>query len=184
MSQLKEVGRQRCEEAPPYLQHRSSSCSYVHASISESSGLNFSLSGNWTCKGISITCLCSLAASHHLLGLILWRFETEQPGGINPANFFCLKMSPPRALLASIKRSVGALSDRSLQADPIRLWKWAEEEMLGWSPPPFCTLLSHLKYPPCLPSSPQSQPPENGTNLTQMIKSKFQQHHLPTSPPP
>lgn len=86
MSQVKEVGRQRCEEALLYLLHRSSSCSYVRASISESSGLNFLLSGNWTCKGISITCLCGLAASsHHLLGLILWRFETEQPRGVNTA---------------------------------------------------------------------------------------------------
>lgn len=86
MSQVKEAGRQRREEAPLYLQHHSSFCSYVHASISESSGLNFSLSGNWTCKGISIICLCGLATSyHHLLGVISWRFEPECPGGINTA---------------------------------------------------------------------------------------------------
>lgn len=64
MSQVKEAGRQSCEEAALYLQHHSSSCSYVHASISESSGLNFSLSGNGTCKIISIICLCGLATSY------------------------------------------------------------------------------------------------------------------------
>jgi len=163
MSQLRELGRQRCEEAPQYLQHRSSSCSYVHASISESSGLNFSLSGNWTCKGISMTCLCDFATNYHLLGLILWRFETEQVRG-----FYCLELSPPQALIVFVETSVGALSDRSLQADLSGYGNGQRQRCWEWSPPsPFFTLFSHLKYPPYLLSSLQSQSPENGINFTQ-----------------